>query len=248
MLPTPKNYAVYPSVVLADQATDMIIVPCEKAFLFVEGEEYELGITSVNGDEPNYHKSATRTYLKAIAHDGVLRFTYTFPGEMEHLIFLSYGEKKLQEFNIFSLKEDLFRLRPLRGDFHSHSYRSDGKRDPAALAGHFREQGYDFFALIDHNRYYPGGEIDETYAGVKMGLTRVFGEEVHAPGSVIHIVHVGGKSSVADLYVHDREGYEAAIADYMTKVPAHVPEDFRLRYACSIYSVWRGCSLPCCHF
>lgn len=235
MLPTPRNYAVYPSVIPADKACEMVIAPCEKAFLFVEGEEYDLGITSVNSDESNYHKPTSRHNFKVTAHDGVLRFTYTFPGEMEHLIFLSYGEKPLQEFNVFSLHEDLYRLRPLRGDFHSHSYRSDGKRDPAALAGHFREQGYDFFALTDHNRYYPGGEIDETYAGVKMGLTRVFGEEVHAPGSVIHIVHVGGKSSVADLYVHDREGYEAAIAEYQKKVPANVPEDFRLRYACCMW-------------
>ena len=235
MLPTPKNYAIYPSVIPADREVELIIAPTEKAFLLIEGEEYDIGITSVNADEPNYHKSETCRYLKATAHDGVLRFTYTFPGEMEHLVFLSHGETKMQEFNVYSLKEDLYRLRPLRGDFHSHSYRSDGKRDPAALAGHFREQGYDFFALTDHNRYYPGREIDETYAGVKMGLTRVFGEEVHAPGSVVHIVHVGGKSSVADLYVHDREGYEAAIADYMTKVPAHVPEEFRLRYACCMW-------------
>ena len=235
MLPTPKNYAIYPAIIPADKPTEMTIAPCEKAFLLFEGEEYDIGITSVNADEPNYHKSATRTYLKAVAHNGILRFTYTFPGEMEHIVFLSQGDKKMQEFNVFSLYEDLYALRPLRGDFHSHSYRSDGKRDPAALAGHFREQGYDFFALTDHNRYYPGGEIDETYAGVKMGLSRVYGEEVHAPGSVVHIVHVGGKSSVADLYVRDREGYEAAIAEYLTRVPAHVPEAFRLRYACCMW-------------
>jgi hypothetical protein len=213
----------------------MIIAPTEKAFLFVDGAEYTVGITAMGGDEPNYHKSETRVYQQVTAHNGILRFTYTFAGEMEHLVLLYKDEKVVQEFNVFSLYEDLYALRPMRGDFHAHSYRSDGKRDPAALAGHFREQGYDFFALTDHNRYFPGGEIDETYAGVKMGLSRVYGEEVHAPGSVVHIVHVGGKSSVADLYVHDREGYEAAIAEYMTRVPAHVPEAFRLRYACCMW-------------
>ena len=235
MLPTPKNYAIYPSVIPADREVELIIAPTEKAFLFVEDAEYVIGITDMGADEPNYHKSETRTYLKATAHDGVLRFRYTFRGEMEHLILLYRDEKVMQEFNIYSLFEDLYALRPMRGDFHAHSFRSDGKRDPAALAGHFREQGYDFFALTDHNRYYPGGEIDETYDGVKMGLSRVFGEEIHAPGSVVHIVHVGGKSSVADLYVHDREGYEAALAAYLPRVPAHVPEAFRLRYACCMW-------------
>ena len=235
MLPTPRNYAIYPSVIPADREIDMTIVPTEKAFLFVDGTEYTVGITAMGADEPNYHKSETRVYFKAVAQDGILRFTYTFAGEMEHLVLLYKDDKVVQEFNVFSLYEDLYALRPMRGDFHSHSFRSDGKRDPAALAGHFREQGYDFFALTDHNRFYSGGEIDETYADVKMGLARVRGEEVHAPGSVVHIVHVGGRESVADLYVHDREGYEAAIADYMTRVPAHVPEAFRQRYACCMW-------------
>ena len=76
-------------------------------------------------------------------------------------------EKVLQKFNVFSVGEDLYGLTPLKGDLHSHSYRSDGKRDPADLAGHFREQGYDFLALTDHNRYYPGGEIDDVFKDVK---------------------------------------------------------------------------------
>jgi hypothetical protein len=119
----------------------------------------------------------------------------------------------------------------LKGDFHSHSYRSDGKRDPSAEAGHYREQGYDFFALTDHNRYYPGGELDETFADVHTGFCRELGEEVHCPGSVIHMIHVGGKRSVTDRYVHDRENYEKEIAEYMTRVPVSVPEQYRDRYA-----------------
>ena len=48
MLPTPKNYAIYPAIIPADKPTEMIIVPCEKAFLLFEGEEYDIGITSIN--------------------------------------------------------------------------------------------------------------------------------------------------------------------------------------------------------
>jgi len=120
---------------------------------------------------------------------------------------------------------------------HSHSFRSDGKRDPAALAGHFREQGYEFFALTDHNRYYPGGEIDEVYQGVHMGLTRVYGEEVHAPDSVIHIVHVGGRESVAAKYLNHRAEYDRAVEEYMQRVPAHVPGQYHDRYAKAMWAV-----------
>jgi hypothetical protein len=99
------------------------------------------------------------------------------------------------------------------------------------LAGHYREQGYDFFSLTDHNRYYPGGEIDEVYNGINLGITRVPGEEVHTPGSMVHIVHVGGKQSVANEYIHNREDFEKEIAKRLADVPAEIPEQYQERYA-----------------
>lgn len=231
MLPKPQNYAVWPSVLPADQPVELTITPTEKAFLFPEGAEVRLTIISINEDEPNYYKPTARTCLAATAHGGVVRFSHTFPGEQEHMILMEIADKKPVELYVFSLYEDLYSLQALKGDLHAHSYRSDGKRDPAALAGHFREQGYDYFALTDHNRFYPGGEIDETYEGVQLGITRVRGEEVHVPGTVVHIVHVGGESSVADLYVHHRDTYEREVSEYETRVPQHVPEKYRSRYA-----------------
>ena len=231
MLPTPKNYAIWPSVVPADKPTEMTIAPTEKAFLFFENETYRVSVVSVDDDAPDYYDLPTAKTFDVVAHGGVLRFTFAFPREQEHLIILEYGEKKLQELVIYSLESDLYALRPLKGDLHSHSYRSDGRRDPAALAGHYREMGYDFFALTDHNRYYPGSEIDETYQGVNLGLRRVRGEEVHTPGSIVHIVHVGGKKSVDEQYIQDQEAYEAAIAEYEARVPETVPEIYRGRYA-----------------
>ena len=231
MLPRPKNYSIYPSVIPADQTVEMTIIPNERVFLLRENETYELTMIDVNGDEPNYYDLTGHVQLSAVAHEGVLKFTYSFAGEQEHLIRLSHGDDLLGELTVFSVYEDLYRRTPLKGDFHGHSHRSDGRRDPAALAGHFREQGYDFFALTDHNRFYTGGEIDEAYEGVKIGITRIRGEEVHAPGSVVHVVHVGGKHSVAEQYVNDREAYAHEIAEYEKNVPENIPEQFAGRYA-----------------
>ena len=239
MLPQPRNYAIWPSVVPADAVSEMTVVPQEKAFLLAEDAEYRLTVISVNSDEPGYHEPVSPKTLSARAHDGVLRFEFRFADEQEHLVILERDEKVLQEFAVFSLREDLYRLTPLKGDLHSHSFRSDGQRDPAALAGHYREQGYDFQALTDHNRYYPGGEVDETFAGVSMGLTRVLGEEVHAPGSVVHIVHVGGKSSVCEQYVGDMDKFEAEAAAYAQKVPESIPQQYRERYAKAMWATDR---------
>ena len=235
MLPAPTNYTVWPSVVMANSVTAMTVTAAERAYIIPEGKKFSLKIISVNSDE-NYYSPNNYKMLEAIGKDGVLTFDFEFSGEGEHLIELIYDEKVVSSFTVYSLFEDLYRLRPLKGDLHSHSCRSDGTRDPAAQAGHYREEGYDFVALTDHNRYFPGGEIDEVYEGVNTGLIRITGEEVHSPGSVVHIVHVGGRESVADRYVHDRENYEAEIAEYMEKVPENIPEDYKSRYAKAMWA------------
>ena len=181
MLPAVNNYRIYPTVVKADAETALTLAASERAFFFFEDEEYTLTLIAVDGDELDYHAPVSHRKMTVKAHEGVLRFSFSFGGEGEHIIWIHKDEKKLGEVHLYSLKDDLYALMPYRADFHVHSFRSDGKRDPAALAGHFREQGYDLFALTDHNRYYPGGEIDEAYDGLSLGISRIKGEEVHAP-------------------------------------------------------------------
>lgn len=236
MLPVYENYRIYPAVVKAEETAEMTIVPKGRAFFFFEGEEYTILHVEKNGDETDHQSPKNHRRITVTAKDGVLRFPDAFPGEQEHILVLCYGEKALAEFSVYSLREDLYRLRPLKGDLHTHSYRSDGKHDPAEAASIIREQGYDFYALADHNRYYPGAEIDEVYRDVKLDLTRVKGEEVHTPGSVVHIVHVGGSESVAERYIEDPEGYEREVNGYRKEVPAVVPEQYRDRYARAIWA------------
>jgi len=229
MLPKPSNLSIWPSVVPENKKSKMLITPNERAFLLFEGKEYTVRIMAVNGDDDYYAPKSDS--IACVAKNGILEFEYSFGPEQEYLIHLVYEDKVIHRFNVYAVGEDLYGLTPLKGDLHTHSYRSDGKRDPAALAGHFREQGYDFFALTDHNRYYPGGEIDEVFSGVKCGITRVLGEEVHAPTITVHTVHIGGKKSVCEQYLTDREGYEKEVAALMEKVPESVPSIYHERYA-----------------
>ncbi len=230
MLPAPQTYSIYPSVIPADKVAAMTIVSNERTFFFQDGMEYQVKVIAVNSDEDYYAPKNYKLYDVA-AHDGVLSFEHFFEGEQEHTILLMTEKKTVQIFSVYSLFEDLYNLKPLKGDLHSHSFRSDGTRDPAALFGHFREYGYDFAALTDHNRYYPGGEYDEVFEGVNTGITRVFGEEIHCPGSVVHVVHVGGKESVAQKYIKSREQYDADVLEYLKKVPEKIPEKYKSRYA-----------------
>ena len=235
MLPTPEIYSIWPAVVPANTESKMTILANERAYLFHEGAQYQIAIVAVNSDE-SYYKLFARKYVDVVAHDGVITFSFLFEKEQEYTILLTEAGKTISTLHVYSLYEDLYRLTPLKGDLHSHSCRSDGERDPAAHAGHYREQGYDFLALTDHNRYYPGGEIDEVYGNANTGLIRIPGEEVHSPGSSIHIVHVGGKKSVADIYVNHRQDYENALLEYYKKVPDYVPENLRERYGQAMWA------------
>jgi hypothetical protein len=152
MLPIATNYRVVPAVVSAGTETEIKIIPNERAFLFFDGAVYRLTVICADDDEVNYFTPTAKHFIDLVAADGILRFSYTFECEQEYLLILERDEKKVAEFFIYSLAEDLYKLTPLRGDFHGHSYRSDGRRDPAAILGHYREQGYDFMALTDHNR------------------------------------------------------------------------------------------------
>lgn len=239
MLPTSDVYAIRPAVVPADKPTQMTIMPTERIFLFREGEEIGLEFIERDADEINYYVPTTHKKTTVKASGGVLRFEWTFAREQTHTVFIIKNGVRIAELHVFSLYEDLLGLIPMRGDLHSHTYRSDGKRDPAAMASLMREQGYDFFVSTDHNRYYPGAETDEIFRGVKLGLVHIRGEEVHAPGGMLHIVHAGGKSSVADIYVHDRERYNRELAECMAKVPGSVPERYRDRYAMAMWSCAR---------
>ena len=231
MFPDPKNYSVQPSVYPADVESTVWIVPNERAFLFFEGEEYTVKVIGVNEDVAERKAYAHHHIYNVKASGGVLCFKHKFCSEQEHSVIVIYNEKELVNQSVYSLYEDMYALTPFKGDLHTHSYRSDGARDPAAFLGHLREQGYDFTTLSDHNRYYPGGEIDETYADVKLGITHIQGEEVHVPETPIHIVHVGGKSSVTQIYIDNSEEYRAEMADYKANVPASIPQKYADRYA-----------------
>ena len=225
------DYTVYPSILPSKQETTLTVIPRAWSFLFFEGEEYTVKITSVFGDEDDYHDPQNFTLLTVKAEGGVLTFPYTPDMEGEHLIRVYRGKTQLCELVTYALEEDLYGMRPLKGDLHAHSYRSDGRCDPAFLATHYREQGYDFFSLTDHNRYYPGDEIDIAFDGVNTGLLRIVGEEVHATGCPIHIVNNGSRSSVVPLFGYEPENYEREVSEILSTLPDTIPEQYRSRYA-----------------
>lgn len=82
-----------------------------------------------------------------------------------------------------------------KGNLHTHSTHSDGKREPADVVATYRDAGYDFIALTDH--FLPGYDFPlvDTRPYRSEGFTTLIGAELHAPalgnGENWHIVAVG---------------------------------------------------------
>ena len=117
------RYAVYPSVVRANKRARLTVTATENVFLFFEGREYTVKINSYDSDVLDYHSSSHKTVFTVAACGGVLSFEYDFGDEGEYCLEITDGETRIQEFKLFALCDDLFERRPLKGDFHGHSYR-----------------------------------------------------------------------------------------------------------------------------
>lgn len=82
-----------------------------------------------------------------------------------------------------------------KGNIHTHSTVSDGKRGPEAVCATYREAGYDFLALTDHFMAKYGFPIVDTRPFRAPGFTTILGAELHAPatalGELWHILAVG---------------------------------------------------------
>ncbi len=82
-----------------------------------------------------------------------------------------------------------------KGNLHTHSTESDGKREPAEVIATYRDAGYDFLTLTDHFAPHYDFPVVDTRPLRSAGFTTLIGAELHAPalenGERWHILAVG---------------------------------------------------------
>ena len=82
-----------------------------------------------------------------------------------------------------------------RGNLHTHSTRSDGRKSPAQVCADYKRRGYDFISLTDHFLERYEWPMTDTTAYRTNGFTTVIGAELHAPktslGDLWHVLAVG---------------------------------------------------------
>ena len=84
-----------------------------------------------------------------------------------------------------------------RGNLHTHSTNSDGRRSPEEVCRTYREAGYDFLALTDHFVENASWSVSDTRPFRTENFTTVIGAEIHTAkhamelGHTWHILAVG---------------------------------------------------------
>ncbi|OQA85004.1 MAG: hypothetical protein BWY31_02207 [Lentisphaerae bacterium ADurb.Bin242] len=225
-------YDVFPRMVPADRSSEIRIRPRFEHAAFPNPERLNVYNVPVDGYYPdgshrNYGwNESTRQPLQWRLEDGVLVVNGCFAGEQEQIITAEITDEKnpavktTREFRIYSLKEDLYALRPFKGDFHIHTTRSDGRECPAYVAAHYRQHGFDFIAVTDHRKYEPSLEAIDFWKRFDLDFHLYPGEEVHSPDNPVHIINFGASRSINDLYRADEEKYRREVKAIQDTLPA----------------------------
>ncbi|MBE0698430.1 MAG: hypothetical protein IH586_16055 [Anaerolineaceae bacterium] len=222
-------YDVRPRIVRAGKEATVTIRPLFDHVRFKPNQAYHAILIPAEGS-PGQMRWFEMPRCKFVIEHGEMRVACKFEDEQEYVLVIGQGQVDLVEFRLYALDEDLYARKPFKGDFHMHTYHSDGIESPAYVAAACRRIGMDFMAITDHHKYAPSQEAIQAFAGVETGLRIYPGEEVHAPGNPAHILNFGGSFSVNDLFKS-----EEFLSD-VQKIEADLPDGLdRYPYAASVW-------------
>lgn len=245
------KYHIFPRVVRADQQQTITVTGMDGSSRFYDDCEYYARVYSL--DDYNFKKDRTfpggndLPEICCSCENGVVRFDYFFAGEQEWHVQI-YRKETVKhrnpmydlhksswkhlidrpltgvKFAIYSLREDLYGRRPLKGDLHIHSDYTDGDESPEMTAALYREAGYDFIGITDHHSLVPSLRAIEAFRGIPTSFRLYPGEEVHnGYGGYFHTVNFGCRQSVCEKILNDREQVEREIDEIEAVI--EVPED-----------------------
>lgn len=176
----PFNKAIYyslsPRILRVGERSTLMLTDCFKRHDLPEECVVQIvPVTQFNNRDP-LDEVHVRT------ENGGFSFSYTFPSEQQYQIrlFDAEGKNLFIDYAVYALADDLFALKPYKGDLHLHTLCSDGLETPEHMVCASREQGLDFVAITDHNKYEPSLQAIEGLTKLPQRMLALRGEEVHA--------------------------------------------------------------------
>ncbi|NLN76190.1 MAG: hypothetical protein GX139_07745 [Armatimonadetes bacterium] len=221
MLKYHKYFDCAPRIVNTNSTVNVTIKPLYDHCRLHDDQDYKIALFPVSGTFGQTEVlDAERVMVKS--KGGIITAPLKFDSEQEHNLLLEDADGKLiAQFAIFALDEDLFDLRPYKGDMHMHTNNSDGVESPAYVAASCRKVGLDYIAITDHRAYEPSLEAIKSFEGVDVDLRMYPGEEVHPPGNPVHMLSFGGSFGVNEFFKTPE--YEQGVAE-LEKELTFMPE------------------------
>jgi predicted metal-dependent phosphoesterase TrpH len=235
------KYKITPFVVEIGVEQTIKVKGIDTSSRFFDDVTYEISIYKTDGygyKEGFNHRAGGRDICHKITAnpvDGEISFSHVYDNEGEWEIriqplnvdnhtperFVKYwpaGKNRMLQgvaFRIYALKSDLYSLKAYKGDFHVHSFESDGLESPELVVARYRKEGYDVMAITDHYFMQPSFDVVEYFKDFNGGIKLFPGEEVHPwrNGEIFHVVNLNGKVSVNELYNSEPEKANAEIAE-----------------------------------
>ena len=165
-----------------------------------------------------------REYFEVNANDNIVEFPYTFKSEQQYWItlFLLVNNEEIPILGlyVYALESDLYQMKYLKGDLHTHTTCSDGFETPELLISLARKKGLDFVAITDHNSY--RGSVEGEIASKRLGnkIVVIRGEEYYLSYNPMHILSLGAPKGL-DLELYGRKILELDETRNIEKEHAH---------------------------
>lgn len=192
---------LFPRVILADKETELRLSGDElidKAKVTVSVQSMEK-YNVPHSDKYRIDEDNRLIGRDIVVDNGEVKFSFTPSSEQRHRVYIDTGARKAT-FEIYSLKEDLFKLTPLKGDTHLHTTESDGLFTPTETVAAYYEAGFDYMAITDHHKYAGSAKMAETVDKIAEHFKVYPGEEVHNCGmGYFHIINLGASASVNEI-------------------------------------------------
>ena len=234
------NFNVIPSVVPADEESEIVIESRSGIFKFYDGVEYDVKfIPTEQSDVPMNEEMSLfgwdqnrKTYCVK-AENVRLKLKHKFFGEQKWRINITSAEIGITV-SIYSLLPDLYGKNVKKGDFHIHTMISDGTESPERTAANYRKAGFDVIAMTEHNIYYSSKDVEKKLDFMK-NYKIMCGEEVHnGYGGLIHMVNIGSRYSVNEIYINEPGRVKKEVEELKKSVK--VPDGLDEREY--LYRVW----------
>ncbi len=213
-------YDLFPKMVKSHNTSRLVISPRGSHVAFSSDECYTVVVLPLIGSHEDLEANDAPPEIvdydrvTPTLEDGKLVFSYPFGDEQEYYIRLyNSNNKQLMQLSVYALDEDLFALRPYRGDLHVHTCFSDGREAPEYVAAVYRQHGFDFLSITDHRCYESSVQAVDFYKDLPIDLTILPGEEVHMTGNHIHIVNAGSSFSINKIGRENSEQYFSEVKE-----------------------------------